>query len=92
MKLFQPPETRVIVLEQGLLSEDQMTSALRVSENTMWWRALIQRIEAFRDEATQQAAASAGGNNPLAMAANCGAHTALTALLDDLETRRSSKG
>ena len=92
MKLFNPPDTKVIVLQDGLLSEDQMTSALRVSETMMWWRAIVQLIEKYRTDATQQAAASAGANNPLAMAANVGANTALTALLDDLETRRASKG
>jgi len=92
MKLFQPPDTKVIVVQDGLLSEDQITSSLRVSETVMWWRAVVQLIEKYRNDATGQAAASAGGNNPLAMAANVGAHTALTALLDDLETRRASKG
>lgn len=91
MKLFQPPETRVIVLKDGLLSDDQMTNALRMSDTSLVWRSLVQLIENYRDVNTAQAAASAGANNPLAMAANCGAHTALTELLADLERRRASK-
>jgi hypothetical protein len=91
MKLFQESKTKVIVQKDGELNDRQITEALRVSEQTMWWRAVVQLIEKYRADAIGQAAASAGANNPLAMAANCGAHTALTAILSDLEDRRASK-
>ena len=90
MKFFQEPKVKVIVQKDGELSDKQITDALRVSEQTLWWRAVVQVIEKYRVDATSQAAASAGANNPMAMAANCGAHTALTAILSDLEDRRAS--
>jgi hypothetical protein len=68
-----------------------LTEALRVSEQTLWWRSIVQIIDRYRVDATSQAAMAAGANNELAMAANCGAHTALTAILSDLEDRRNSK-
>jgi hypothetical protein len=89
MKFFQPPAVKIIVQSQDELSDKQMDEVFRVSDQTMWWRALLQLIERHRAISTAQAAASAGGNNPLAMAANIGAHTALTALLDDLTDRQT---
>jgi hypothetical protein len=91
MKYFDQPKVKVIVLKDGELNDKQITESFRVSEQTMWWRALIQLIEKYRVDATSQASMSAGANNALAMAANCGAHTALTAILSDLEDRRNSK-
>jgi hypothetical protein len=91
MKYFDQPKVKVLVLKDGELSDKQMTDALRVSEQTLWWRSIVQLIEKYRVDATSQAAMAAGANNELAMAANCGAHTALTAILSDLEDRRNSK-
>jgi hypothetical protein len=91
MKYFDQPKIKIIVQKDGELSDKQITDSVRVSEQTMWWRALVQLIEKYRVDATSQAAMAAGANNPLAMAANCGAHTALTAILSDLEDRRNSK-
>jgi hypothetical protein len=83
---------KIIVLSQGLLSEEQMSSALRVSEQTMWWRALVQLIETSRNEFAASAPQQAGANNALALARDAGAYEALSGLLIDLEERRSSEG
>lgn len=81
--------TRVIVLRADPLTEDQITRALQVSEQTEWWRALVQLIDQTRAEFAGSAPTCAGNNNALAMARDVGAHEALTGLLLELEKRRS---
>jgi hypothetical protein len=84
--------TRLIVLDQGALSDAQITGALRVSDQTMWWRGLVQLIEESRNELAAAAAEWANEGNSLAMARANGGHQALSLLLLDLEKRRSSSG
>ena len=81
--------TRIIVTRTEPMSDDQITRALQVSEQTEWWRALVQLIDQFRAEYPESAAACAGSNNPLAMARDVGAHEALTQLLLQIEKRRA---
>ena len=80
--------TKVIVARWDPLSEDQITRALSVSEQTEWWRALVQLIEQYRNEYPSSADACAGINNALGMARDVGAHQALTGLLIELDRRR----
>jgi len=81
--------TKIIVTRTEPMSDDQITRALQVSEQTEWWRALVQLLDQFRTEYPASAATCAGANNPLAMALDVGAHEALTGLLIELEKRRS---
>jgi len=83
--------TKVIILKDEL-SDAQITSALRVGEQTMWYRALLQLIDAERQRSALNAAAKADMNNPLGMAGDAAVYAALTGLLIDLENRRSSEG
>jgi len=83
----------LLVIQKGdVLSDAQITSALRVGEQTMWWRALTQLIIQYRSEYAGAAPQNAAQNNSLGMARDVGAHEALSGLLIDLEERRSSSG
>ena len=91
MKPFSKPESlKVLVVRSVPLTDTEVEMALRVSEHTQWWLALTQLIESQRIELSEAGQHCALANNALAMAANCGAHTALTAILSDLEDRRAS--
>jgi hypothetical protein len=83
--------TKIIILKDEL-SDAQITSALRVGEQTMWWRALIQLIDTERQKCALNAAAKADLNNPLGMAGDAASYATLSGLLIDLENRRSSEG
>jgi hypothetical protein len=74
------------------LTEPEIAQALVGSENTQWWRAIRQILEDYRATSMVQAASSVSLNNPLAMAANNGAHAALTELFWDLEKRVAPEG
>jgi hypothetical protein len=87
---FGKTESKLIIVRGEPLTEQQLASALRVSEETMWWRAVIQIIEEVQSDSFPNAAGAAGSNNPLSMAANVGAYVALDQLLCNLEERRAS--
>jgi hypothetical protein len=81
--------TRVIIQKNEPLTDDQITQALKVSDQTSWWLALVQLIDGLRLEYPVSAAQSAGANNALGMARDLGAHEALSQLLLELEKRRT---
>jgi hypothetical protein len=81
--------TRIIVQRGEPMTDAEITKALRVSDQTEWYRALIQLIDQCRGEYPLAAATRAGENNALGMAREMGAYEALTQLLMQIEHRRA---
>ena len=81
----------LVIVQRGLpLSENETTQAFKGSENTQWYRALIQLIETYRVVSIANSASACGQNNALAVAAATGAHEVLGELLADLHQRAES--
>lgn len=72
------------------MTQEEINDALRVSENTMWWRAVIQIIEEASDELHGNAVAAITTEKSLSAAANLGGREALKNLLLELNYRRDS--
>ena len=66
----------------------ELKTAFAVSENVLWWRALMQTLETRRQEAVDAAAAATRGNNPTTVAAQVGAAHVLGEVIVDLEKLR----
>jgi hypothetical protein len=81
--------TRIIVQRGEPMTDAEITQALRVSDQTEWYRALIQLIDQCRGEYQRAAYSGATINNPLSQASDIGAHEALTGLMLELENRRA---
>lgn len=84
-------EVRVIVMKGEPLTDAQITQAFQVSEQTLWWRALMQLLEKYRHEHAASAADFVGKNNALAAARDCGAYEILSGLMVDLQERNKAK-
>ncbi len=73
--------TRIVVMRGDPLTDNEIAAALKVSKQTEWWRALVQLIDASRQDYIERTSGSADRNNPLGLARDVGAQEALTALL-----------
>jgi hypothetical protein len=82
--------TQIIVYTSTPLDDAQVSQAFKVSDQTQWWRALVQLIESYRSEFAAAAPQRAGENNALGLARDMGAYEALTSLLLELERRRTT--
>jgi hypothetical protein len=90
MKLRSGPDNvRIVYLKTDPLTEEQMNQAFTVSEQTLWWRALMQILEESRHFHAQRAASFAAGNNAMAAAHDSGIYEFISELMDQLEKRRS---
>ena len=69
------------------LTENEIDLAFQGSENSRWWKALVQQIEDYKSEYVEAAAQKAGLNNALGMAREIGAHEALNNLLTVLQNK-----
>ena len=76
---------KVIVQKDGELTDVQIANALKVPQTTMWWRAVVQLIDATRQDYIVRASGGADRNNPLGMARDIGSHEALKELLSKLD-------
>jgi hypothetical protein len=82
-------EKKTVVLSLGdLLTKEQVNSALAVPETQLLWRAIMQTLWNYREEASIQASGYALQNNSHAMASAHGGHEILTTILQELEKRR----
>lgn len=89
MKLFSQNSDPVVILSLGdLLDKQQVQSALAVPETLPIWKAVMQILWEYREEAAQQASGYARDNNALAMSAAHGGHEILTTILQELEKKR----
>lgn len=84
-------QVHVIVQRSEPLTESEVKAAFKVSDQTQWYRALLQVIEANRGIWLVNAGACAQSNNPLAMAWNNGGENALSQLTAILEDYRKSE-
>lgn len=81
-------DTKVVIVRQPSLNEEQLRDAFAVGETTLWWRGVTQRIHYYIDESQDNARSACGDNNTMATAAAVGAVDSLKELLADLEQRR----
>ncbi len=86
---FGNKSAKIVVYSGSELTDDQINDALSVSGSTLWYRAVVQLVDQFRQEHADAAPTWADSNNALAMARECGAAQALTGLLSELEERRA---
>jgi hypothetical protein len=66
----------------------ELKTAFAVSENVLWWRALMQTLEVRRQECVDAAAAATKGNNPITVAAKVGGAEILSEVIVDLQRLR----
>ena len=76
---------RVIVLERGRLTDDEISKALQGSAGALWYQAIVSKIEEFRETAIENGTAGVRAGNRDVMAAGLSVHTALTELLGELD-------
>ena len=77
----------VIIRNWEPLTENEIDQAFKGSENTQWWKSIVQLIDDARADYISAAAQNAATNNPLGMAREIGAHEALSNLLTVLEKK-----
>lgn len=70
------------------IGKEELRTAFAVSENILWWRALLQTLEVRRQECSDAAAASVRANNTLATAGYAYAACVLGEVILDLEKLR----
>jgi hypothetical protein len=71
----------VIVQNHPPLNEKEIELAFKGCETTQWYRALIQIMEATRQDYVERASGGADRNNPIGMARDLGASESLSALM-----------
>ena len=79
------PKPRVIVLERGRLSEDEIAQAFQGNHGALWYQALVSKIEGMREQNLLEASRAASAGNELAMAGGLNVYEAFSALLDELD-------
>ena len=86
---FEPVKEVVLVnLTSVPIGPAELKTAFAVSENILWYRALMQTLETRRQECCDNAAAATIPNNPLRMAAMVGAADVLGQVIVDLQRLR----
>jgi hypothetical protein len=70
------------------LNDEELHVAFAVPKETLWFQAVLQRIEFMRDECASKAAEHVSRNNALAAAGANGGYEILTSLLMDMEDQR----
>jgi len=70
------------------IGDAELRTAFAVSENQLWYRALMQTLEVRRQESVDAAAAATIANNPMRMAAAIGAAEILGNVIVDLQKLR----
>jgi len=81
LKPEEPTYPAVIVQNYEPLSEKEIELAFQGCETTQWYRALVQIMEATRQDYIERASGGADRNNPLGMARDVGGQEALSALM-----------
>ena len=74
----------------GAMTQQEFAKAFAVSESTPLWRALMQFLDAKRDDAIDATRGHITGNNPLGLAATSGAIETIEELKKDLEDMRQA--
>ena len=77
--------TRVIVLERGRLSEEEIAKALAGNAGAGWYKAIVSKIEGMREDNLLEGSRSATAGNRMAVAGAMNVYEALTALLAELD-------
>lgn len=80
-----PSKPRVIVLERGRLTDEEIQKALAGNAGALWYQALVSKIESLREDNLMEASRSASAGNELAMAGGLNTYEALTGLLAELD-------
>jgi hypothetical protein len=83
-----PKEVVLVNLTSLPIGPEELKTAFAVSENILWWRALMQTLETRRQDAVDAAAAAAVVNNPIRMAGAVGAAQILGEIISDLHSLR----
>lgn len=78
----------IVVIQQAPLNDEERRYAFAVGKDTLWFRAVLDRIEFMRQEAADNAAKHVSRNNALAAAGASGAYEILTSLILDLQDQR----
>ena len=76
---------RVIVLERGRLTEEEIANALSGNAGALWYQAIVSKIDSSREENLLESSRAASAGNTLAMAGGLNAYEALTGLLYALD-------
>ena len=81
---------RVIVLERGRLSEDEIRKAFAGNAGALWYQALVSKLESVRDDNLMEASRSASADNHLGMAGGLNVYEALSGILMELDQYANS--
>jgi len=82
------PEVMVVNLTTLPIGQKEIRQAFAVSENVIWWRAIMQTLETRRQEQVEMAGAAKDQNNPYRMAGHVEAAVVLGQLIADLQKNR----
>ena len=80
-----PTRPRVIVLERGRLSEEEIAKAFSGNAGALWYKALVSKIESMREDNLMEGSRSASAGNEMAVAGAMNVYEAFTALLEELD-------
>jgi hypothetical protein len=81
-------EVMVVNLTTLPTTDADMKKAFAVSENILWWRALMQTLEVRRQEQVDAGAAAVQANNPLLASGCVYAADVLAEVIKDLQNLR----
>lgn len=76
---------RVIVLERGRMTEDEIKKAFAGNAGALWYQALVSKIESLREDNLMEASRSASADNHLGMGGGLNVYEALSGLLAELD-------
>ena len=82
---------RIELVRTPAMSEAEINTALRVADTNTLWRALIQLLDQWKEEAISNAAAESSENNALAMSGYLGGAEHLESFKRDLIRRRDQQ-
>ena len=81
-------EIRWVNLATLPIGKEELKTAFAVSENQLWYRAILQTLETRRLDCLDSAASATVQNNPMRIAAMTGAAYILGEVISDLQNLR----